>query len=71
MGMAMSDVRHGYLLRVASTHPQNIGRSEVVKREYAPVGYGGIGQEFEAMARRKWASRAFSGVLTIVPTQAT
>jgi hypothetical protein len=52
MGMAMRDVRHGYLLRVASTHPQHIGQPEVVKRENAPVGYGGIGQEFEAMAHR-------------------
>jgi hypothetical protein len=52
MGMAMRDVRHGYLLRVASTHPQHIGQREVVKREHAPVGHGGIGREVEAMAHR-------------------
>jgi hypothetical protein len=96
MGMAVREVRHGYLLRVTSTHPQHIGQPEVLKRKAAPVGYGGIGQKFEAMAhrsaklneplantealehyeriavaRRKYASRAFSEVITIAPTQAT
>jgi hypothetical protein len=50
--LSVRAVRHIYWLEVASTDTQRLGQPEAVKSGPAPVGYGGIGQEIEAMAHR-------------------
>ena len=50
--LSVRAVRHIYWLQVAATHPQRLGQPDAVKSGPAPVGYGGIGQEIEAMAHR-------------------
>jgi hypothetical protein len=52
MGILVCAIHHGYWLQVAATHPQRLGQPDAVKGGPAPVGYGGIGQEIEAMAHR-------------------